>query len=61
MAVSGPSKKMLQDLIDDIGDKLQEMMDPALTREDLVALVQQLDAQVNGDDEDDDDGEDEDE
>ena len=59
MALNGPSKKELENLLNDVGDKLQEMLDPALTREELVSLVQELDAQVNGEDEDDEDEDDE--
>jgi hypothetical protein len=61
MTTSSPSKKELQELIDDVSGKVQDMLDPALTREDLVGLVQELDVQLNGDDTDEDDEGDEDE
>jgi len=60
MALNGPTKKELENLLNDVGDKLQEMLDPALTREDLVTLVQELDSQINGDDDEDDEDQDED-
>lgn len=59
MPIAEPTKKQLQDLIDDVGDQLENMLDPSLTREELIGLVQELESQVNGDEEEDEEQEEE--
>lgn len=41
-----------QELLDDIGERVSEMLDPALSREQLVEQIQELDELVNGSDDD---------
>ena len=50
-----PTKRQLQKLIDEVGEKISDLLDPVLTREELVAQVQELDALVNGTGEEDED------
>jgi hypothetical protein len=47
-----PTKKELQQLLDEVGERISDMLNPVLTREELVSQVQELDALVNGTDED---------
>jgi hypothetical protein len=59
------TKKELQALVEDIGERVSNMLDPVLTREEIVEQMKELDAVVNGsddeeDEEDDDPDEDED-
>jgi hypothetical protein len=41
-----------QELLDDIGERVSEMLDPALSREQLVEQIQELDELVNGSEDD---------
>jgi hypothetical protein len=56
-----PTKKELQQLIDEVGERVSDMLNPVLTREELVSQVQELDALVNGADEEEEDEEEGDE
>lgn len=63
---NGPTKAELQETLESVGSSILDMLDPALTREELVSKVKELDELVNGSDEDelfdnDDDDSDEDE
>ena len=51
----GPTKDELQETIDDIGDIVTDALDPALTREEVVQKLQDIDDLLNGDDDDSDD------
>jgi hypothetical protein len=53
------SKAELQSTVNDAADKVSEMLDPELSREDLVRKAKELDSILNGDDDDDDEDEDE--
>ena len=54
------SKRQLQDTLDQVGSKISELLNPALSREDIILSLQDLDDLVNGsDDEDDSEQEDE--
>lgn len=57
---SGPTKAELQETLDDLGERVSALLDPALSREDVVKGVQEMDEILNGS-EDDEDDEDEDE
>jgi hypothetical protein len=48
----------LQGLLDDVGERVSDLLNPALSREQLVELVQELDDLVNGTEEEDDEEED---
>lgn len=56
------TKKELEDTLDEVSNKVTEMLNPALTRKEVVVLVQELDQIVNGssDAEDDEQGDEED-
>lgn len=58
MATSTVTKKELQDMLDSVADSISEMLDPALTREQIVGKLQELDDMLNADD-DESDGDDE--
>jgi hypothetical protein len=60
MATTTPTKAELQQTLDEIGEKVTEMLNPALTREQVIELAQELDELVNGSDEDDETEEEED-
>ena len=61
MATSA-TKKEMQNLIDQIGEKVADMLNPVFTREELVEQMQELDELVNGSEDDDEEAlEDEDE
>jgi hypothetical protein len=47
---SGTTKADLQDLMDQVGNMVTDALDPALTREDVVQKLQEIDALVNPDD-----------
>ena len=47
------TKKELQDSLDEVGNQIMEMLDPSLTRKEIVERLQELDSFVNGDDEED--------
>ena len=53
-----PTKDELQETIDDIGDIVTDALDPALTREEVVQKLQEIDDMLNGDDDSDDDSDD---
>jgi hypothetical protein len=57
------TKKELQDTLDEVGSRISDMLDPALSREQLVEQLQELDEMLNGSDDDDseDEGEEEEE
>lgn len=61
MAAKAPTKQELQDLIDEVGTRVTDMLNPALTREQIVEQLQEMDELVNGSDDDEDEEEDEDE
>jgi len=42
------NKKQLEDILDQVSDIVTEALDPALTRVDLVARLQDIDSLVNG-------------
>lgn len=42
----------MQDLLDDVGERVSDLLNPALSREQLVEMIQDLDDLVNGTDED---------
>jgi hypothetical protein len=48
--MAGPTKQELQTLVDDVGIKLTEILNPALSREEIVIQLQELDELVNGTD-----------
>lgn len=52
----GPSKTELEDTLDQVGDMITDALDPALTREEVVEKLQEIDDMLNGDDEDDSNG-----
>ena len=45
------TKKELQDTIDDVAEQIEDLLDPALTREVIVQKLQDLDGMLNGPDE----------
>lgn len=55
------TKKELQNLVDEIGERVSDMLDPVLAREEIVEQLKELDSLVNGSDDEDDDSTDEDE
>jgi hypothetical protein len=54
------TKSELQETVNDVADKVSEMLDPELSREDMVRKAKELDELVNGSDDDDDDDSDDD-
>lgn len=54
-----PTKQELNDLVTEAGDKITELLDPELTREEIVRKAKELDELINGSDEDDEDDDDE--
>jgi len=58
---NGPTKDELQDTIDQVGDMIADALDPALSREEVIQKLQEIDDIVNnGDDDSDDDDSDDD-
>ena len=51
MAGNGPTKRDLEDSLDQISDLVDEALDPELTREELVAKVKEIAAVANGEEE----------
>lgn len=45
------TKDQLEELLDDVGEKLDQALDPKLTREELVELVEQASDLIEGDEE----------
>jgi hypothetical protein len=60
LMANGATKADLQDTIDQIGDIVVDALDPTLTREDVVAKLQEIDELINGEDDDSDDDDDDD-
>lgn len=60
MSANTPTKADLLETLDAVGEKVTEMLNPALTREEVIEIAQQLDELVNGADDDDDDEDDDD-
>jgi hypothetical protein len=54
-AMANRKKQELEDLLEDVGGKVAEMLNPSLTRTQIVVLAQEIDEMVNGSDEDEDD------
>ena len=50
---TGPTKAELADRIDDIEDLLEEVLDPELTREELVSKVKEIQTVASGEAEED--------
>jgi hypothetical protein len=64
MPVSGPTKAELQDMFDElqqrwdeVGDRISDMLNPVLSREQVLELVQEVDELMNGAGDDDEDEE----
>jgi hypothetical protein len=55
--MKGPTKAELQETLDQVGETIADMLDPSLTRKQLVDQLKDLDELVNGIGEDDDDEE----
>lgn len=53
----GPTKQELQDTVDEVSERITDMLNPALTRIKLISKLQELNELVNGSDEDDDEEE----
>jgi hypothetical protein len=49
----GPTRAELADTLDQVGDMITDALDPALTREEVVEKLQEIDDMLNGDDVDD--------
>jgi hypothetical protein len=49
----GPTRAELADTLDQVGDMITDALDPALTREEVVEKLQEIDEMLNGDDVDD--------
>lgn len=60
MSQRNPTKSELNDLVNEASEKVSNLLDPELTREDMVRQAKELDELLNGSD-DDDDEEDQDE
>ena len=48
------TKAELQETVNEVADKISEMLDPALDRKEIVEKLQELDEMLNGSDDDDD-------
>jgi hypothetical protein len=48
MAAGSPTKAELQETLDQVGESIADMLDPSLTRKQLVEKVKDLDELVNG-------------
>lgn len=48
-----PTKKELQETLDDISDRVSDLLDPSLSREDVVKGLQEIDEILSGDDDED--------
>lgn len=58
-AMAGTTTKAeLQETLDEVAAKVEELLDPKLTRKELVMIAEELDEIVNGPEEEDDDEED---
>ena len=57
---SGPTKGELQDTLDQVGGIVTDALDPALTREEVIAKLQEIDALINDDEDEDEDSDDDD-
>ena len=57
MPANAATKQQLQDTIDEVGEKLDELLNPVLTREQIIEGLQELDGIINGSDEEDEEGE----
>lgn len=55
MAAAGPTKAELQETLDQVASIVEDMLDPTLTRKEVVEKAQELDSLINGDDSDDED------
>lgn len=60
-SANSTTKRELEDTLDDVNGLLEDALDPALTREEVIQKLQAMDDLINGDDDDEDDDEDEDE
>jgi hypothetical protein len=58
--MAATTKQALQDTLDEASTKVEEMLNPTLTRKELVILAQELDEILNGSDDQEDDEEEED-
>lgn len=52
MAQAATTKTDLQDTIDQVGDLIDEALDPALTGEDVIEKLQSIDALLSGESDD---------
>lgn len=46
-----PTKQELMELLDQVGDKVGDLLDPILSREQIVEGLQELDEMINGEEE----------
>ena len=60
-SATSTTKRELEDTLDDVNGLLEDALDPALTREEVIQKLQAMDDLINGDDDEEDDDEDEDE
>ena len=57
MANRSVTKQQLQNTLDEVGEQVGDMLDPALSREQIVERLQELDEMLNGSSEEEDDDE----
>jgi hypothetical protein len=55
---AGPTKQELQESIDEVAEKVEQLLDPILTREQLVEGLQEIDSLISGEEDEDDDNDD---